>query len=117
MEAQRKGQRLALPEEPVSAEQMETSRLRAELAQMRMEHDILRKGGGVLRQGSEVKHAFIRDHRQEWPIRIQCSVLDVSVPGCYGHWTRLQRMEVRRHRSDETLVIHIRAVHQAYRGA
>ena len=71
-----------------------------------------------------MKYAFIRDHRQEWPIRIQCRVLGVSIPGYYEHWpgyyehwARLTRMEVRRHRSDEALVVHIRAVYQAGRGA
>ena len=52
-----------------------------------------------------------------WPIRIQCHVLGVSVPGYYEHWARLTRMGVRRHRSDEALVVQIRAVYQAHRGA
>ena len=64
-----------------------------------------------------MKYAFIRGHRQVWPIRIQCRVLGASVAGYYEHWARLGQMAVRRHRSDEALVVHIRAVYQAHRGA
>ncbi len=43
IKAQRQGKLLGSPENPVSAEQMEISRLRAELARVKMERDILGK--------------------------------------------------------------------------
>ncbi len=43
IKAQRQGKRLGSPEKPVSAEGMEISRLRAELARVKMERDILGK--------------------------------------------------------------------------
>ena len=41
------------------------------------------KSDSVLRQGTEVKYAFIRRHRQVWPIRIQffCCRVIVSKTG------------------------------------
>jgi transposase len=41
--AQAQGRLVGLPDKPVSAEQMELSRLRAELARVKMERDILKK--------------------------------------------------------------------------
>jgi transposase-like protein len=64
----------------VSSEQMEISRLRSELARVKMERDI-KKSDGVLRQGVAVKYAFIERHRDQWPVSIQCDVLDLSVSG------------------------------------
>ena len=43
IKAQRQGKLLGSAEKPVSAEQMEISRLRAELARVKMERDILGK--------------------------------------------------------------------------
>lgn len=43
IKAQRQGKPLDGPEKPVTAEQMEISRLRAELARVKMERDILGK--------------------------------------------------------------------------
>ena len=64
----------------VSAEQMENSRLRAELARVTMERDILGKSGGVLREVPEMKYAFVpQRHKLIWPICVQCRVLLVSV--------------------------------------
>ena len=33
-----------------------------------------------------MKYAFIRNHREVWPIGIQCGVLKVSVSGYHGHF-------------------------------
>jgi transposase len=43
VKAQAQGRLAGLPDKPVSAEQMELSRLRAELARVKMERDILKK--------------------------------------------------------------------------
>jgi putative transposase len=63
-----------------------------------------------------VKYAFIRQHRRQWPIRVQCRVLGVSVAGYHEHLFRQRRLQ-RRHLSDEALLIHIRAVYAESRGA
>jgi len=64
-----------------------------------------------------MKYAFIRDHRRVWPISVQCRVLRVSVAGYHEHWVRRRGMVPRRHLSDEGLLVHIRAVYAANRGA
>ena len=83
----------------VTAEQMEISRLRAELARVTMERDILGKSDGILRKGPEVKYAFIQRHKRIWPIRVQCRVLGVSVSGYHQHLARRREIARRRHLS------------------
>ncbi|MDE3201406.1 MAG: IS3 family transposase [Acidobacteriota bacterium] len=101
----------------VSAEQMEISRLRAELARVTMERDILGKSDGVLRKGPEMKYAFIQRHKRVWPIRVQCRVLRVSVSGYHQHLVRLREIAQRRHLSNEALLVHISAAYAENRGA
>jgi len=64
-----------------------------------------------------VKYALIRRNRRLWPIRVQCQVLGVSVTGYHEHMARLLTIARRRHLSDEALLVHIRAVFAAHRGA
>jgi len=64
-----------------------------------------------------VKYALIRQHRQRWPIRVQCRVLGVSVAGYHEHLARSRKPRPRRHLSDEALLVHIRAIHAESRGA
>ena len=64
-----------------------------------------------------MKYAFIQRHRRVWPISVQCRVLRVSVAGYHEHWVRRRGMVPRRHLSDEGLLVHIRAVYAANRGA
>ena len=47
-----KGDLRGAGDKPVSPEQMELARLRAELARVKMERDILKKSDGVLREGA-----------------------------------------------------------------
>jgi hypothetical protein len=67
-------------------EQMEISRLRAELAR-----DIFGKGDGVLRKGPAMKFVIIERHRLVWPIRVQCRVLLASVSGYINTWRGTSR--------------------------
>ena len=62
-----------------------------------------------------MKYAFIRRHRHLGPIRVQCRVLEVSVAAYHEHLRRTQTL--RRHGSDEALLVHIRAVYAETRGA
>jgi putative transposase len=64
-----------------------------------------------------VKYALIRRNRCLWPIRVQCHVLGVSVAGYHEHIARRLTVARRRHLSDEALLVHIRAVFAAHRGA
>jgi len=64
-----------------------------------------------------VKYALIRRNRRLWPIRVQCRVLGVSVAGYHEHIARRLTVARRRHLSDQALLVHIRAVFAAHRGA
>src|SRR5664279_3298707 len=75
------------------------------------------KSDGVLREGPEMKYAFIQRNRQVWPISVQCRVLRVSVSGYHEHLVRRRDILRRRHLSDEALLVHIRAVFAKNRGA
>ena len=64
-----------------------------------------------------MKYAFIGHHRRVWPISVQCRVLRVSVAGYHEHRARRREVVQRRHLSNEALLVHIRAVYAANRGA
>src|SRR6516225_7051301 len=64
-----------------------------------------------------MKYAFIQRHRRVWPISVQCRVLGVSVAGYHEHLARRGAVVHRRHLSSEALLVHIRAVYAANRGA
>ncbi|MCW5292223.1 IS3 family transposase [Verminephrobacter eiseniae] len=100
----------------VSVEQMEISRLRAELARVKMERDIPGKSDGVLREGAQLKYAFIHRNRQAWPISVQCRVLQASITGYHEHFVRRASAAQRRHLSDDALLVHIKVIHAETRG-
>jgi putative transposase len=56
-----------------------------------------------------MKFAFIREHRQEFPVEILCEILDVSRSGFYA-W--LDRPRSSRHQRRQDLLAKIRQVHQ-----
>ncbi|MCD2342934.1 IS3 family transposase [Ideonella azotifigens] len=116
VKARREGKLKRADAKPVSAEQMEIARLRAELARVKMERDILGKSDGVLRNSIEVKYAFIQRNRRVWPISVQCRVLKVSVAGYHEHFVRRASEAQRRHLSDEALLVHIKAIPAETRG-
>jgi len=60
---------------------------------------------------------LIRRNRRQWPIQIQCRMLGVSVAGYHEHFLRRLQIARRRHLSAEALVVHIRAIYAANRGA
>lgn len=64
-----------------------------------------------------MKYALIRRNRRQWPIQIQCRMLGVSVAGYHEHFLRRLQIARRRHLSAEALVVHIRAIYAANRGA
>src|SRR3954468_138485 len=59
-----------------------------------------------------MKFQFIRDHREYFPVRLMCQVLDASPSGFYD-W--LRRPESRRTAEDQALIEKIQAVHSGSR--
>ncbi|MFM7568755.1 MAG: IS3 family transposase [Betaproteobacteria bacterium] len=101
----------------VSPEQMEIARLRAELARVKMERDILGKSDGVLREAAGLKYAWIERHSARWPVSLSCKVLGVSTSGYHEHCRRSRTPPGPGKRiGNEALLVHIRAVHAESRG-
>lgn len=59
-----------------------------------------------------MRYAFIRDHREAFPVNLLCQVLEVGTSGFYA-W--LQRPESPRCQANQRLLIKIKAVHQRSR--
>ena len=87
-------------------EQLEIARLqaRSDQAEGRTRHP--KKSRGLLREGIDVKFAFIAKHRGIWPADWLCEALGVSRGGFYA-WLTRPRSE--RSRSDEELGAKVRA--------
>ncbi|EMG2113761.1 IS3 family transposase [Pseudomonas aeruginosa] len=90
------------------AQDAEIARLHKEVAKLKMERDILKKGRGLLREGVDVKFGFVAKHRGAWPVNLMCEALGVSRGGFYA-W--LTRPRSRRSLSDEVLGAQ---VHQSF---
>ncbi|WP_261540506.1 IS3 family transposase [Burkholderia multivorans] len=115
--AEQEGKLGGVGTKPVSPEQMELSRLRAEVARLKMERDILKKALCVLREGLNVKYAFIERNRRHWPISVLCEVLEVSPSGFHQRRKRVAQDKPQRSRvSDDALLAHIKAIHAEVKG-
>ncbi|MBL6751650.1 MAG: IS3 family transposase [Nevskia sp.] len=112
--AERDGKLAAGTAPKVTTEQMDLSRMRAELARLRMENEILKKAAGVLCQGVAVKYAWMDSERGSYPLEAMCTALGVS-PSGYADWKgggdRHSRL------SDRALLALIRAIHAQTKGA
>jgi putative transposase len=64
-----------------------------------------------------MKYAWIERNQLLWPVCVQCRVLGVSVSGYRQHRARRKKILTRRHLSETALVVEIRAVYAAARGA
>jgi putative transposase len=60
-----------------------------------------------------VRYAFIREHQEEWPVRVLCRVLAVSAGGFYA-W-RDRSPSARRQRRD-ALAVQLKAAHRQMKG-
>ncbi|MEN3748767.1 IS3 family transposase [Sphingomonas sp. HF-S3] len=87
-------------------EQLEIERLRRELARMKAERDILKKAGGLLREGLDMRFTFIAKHRGIWPVSWICEALGVSRSGFHAWLVRAPSV---RSRSDEAFGAKVRA--------
>jgi putative transposase len=56
-----------------------------------------------------VRYAFIRDHQEQWPVRLLCQVLEVS-PGGFYAWQARPRSAAEQRR--DGLVVQLQAVHR-----
>lgn len=90
----------------MKAEQVEIERLRKEVARLKVERDILKKGPGVLREGCDMKFASVVKHRSIWPVAWMCNALDVSRSGFHA-W--LTRRASRRVQDDAAILSKVRA--------
>ncbi|MDR9764418.1 IS3 family transposase [Rhizobium redzepovicii] len=82
-------------------EQLEIERLRREVAKLKAERDIPKKGRSLLCQGRDMKFAFIAKHRSIWPVAWLCEALGVSRSGFHA-W--LNRSPSEHARYDEVLL-------------
>ena len=87
-------------------EDAELTRLRREVARLKMERDILNKSRGLLRSGVDVKFGFVAKHRGTWPVDVLCEGLGISRSGFYA-WRR--RPQSVRARTDAAILQTIRA--------
>ncbi len=106
VKAAREGKLGGADTKPVSPEQMALSRLRAEVARLKMERDIPKKGRCAFREGLDVKYAFIERNRRHWPISVLCEVLGVSPSGFHQRRQRAAQGKPQRSRlGDDAPVI------------
>lgn len=64
-----------------------------------------------------MKYAWIEKNVACWPVRTQCRVLEVSVSDFHQHRARRKKITPRRHLTSTALLVEIRAVDRAMRGA
>ncbi|MDX9875811.1 MAG: IS3 family transposase [Spongiibacteraceae bacterium] len=99
----------------ITAEQMELSRLRAQVARLEMELEINKKSGSIFREGSAVKYAWIETQRRSFPLPVLCDALSVSQSG-FRAW-RGGGTQDRKRLTDAQALVLIRTVHQEVRQA
>lgn len=76
----------------------------------RQERDILKKSGGLLRQGKHVRYAFIAKHCLEFRLKIMLHLLEVSKSGFYD-WRGRQQQPSSRWQQNAQLDERIRLIH------
>jgi len=101
----RQGQRLP------SELELELARTRKELADVKMERDLL-KSCDVFREGVAVKYGRIDELRQTYPVAAMCRLLDVSESG-YHAWRK--RPPSPRAQANARLEVEIKAAHERTR--
>lgn len=64
-----------------------------------------------------MKYAWMETNKLRWAVCVQCRVLGVSASGYRQHGARRKKILTRRHLSETALLVEIRAVYAAARGA
>ncbi|HIH8969158.1 TPA: IS3-like element ISRme13 family transposase [Serratia marcescens] len=118
VKAEREGKLTGAGMKPVSPEQMELARLRAEVARLKMERDIFKKSRSILCEGVGVRYAFIERNRRYWPVSVLCELLGVSPSGYHQRKQRTVSTDRpdRGRLSDDALLAHIKAIHAGVKG-
>ena len=80
-----------------------------------MEISLIARGAGASEDGARHLGKSDGGHRQVRQIRFQCARAGCQRGGFCEHWARLAQIAVGRHRTNEALTVHIRAVYQAQR--
>ena len=93
-----------------AAEDLE--QLRRENARLKLEIEILKESGHLLRSVSEVKYAFVEKNRRQYGVPDLCAALQVSRSGYYAARQRGPRARLQR---QVDLTTRIRTIHQASR--
>jgi hypothetical protein len=100
-----------------TAEREELCQLRRENRQLRLEREILSRGGGLVRSGDERDPCegfrFVSDHQADYPVATMCRLLGVS-PSSY--YARKKRQPSQRSETDAALIAEIQVAHAASRG-
>ena len=63
----------------------ELKRLERENKQLRLEREILKKGGDLLHQRARLRHIFIASVKKDYPIALLCRAMNVSRSGFYRY--------------------------------
>ena len=63
-----------------------------------------------------MKYAWIKRHRNLWPVSLTCEVLGVSASGFYEHERRAGQPPAPGRIGDDALLVHIKALHAEVRG-
>ena len=120
-------------------QEAELKRLRAQVKQLEMENDILKKasafsshepkvsssmakrihsqplrsfGSRLSREEPEVRFSFIAEQQVFYPVIILCKVMRVSRSGYYGYLQRLERAPTAKKVKESKLVNEIKAIHE-----
>ena len=101
------------PEGLTTSEREELWRLRRENKRLQMEREIL-NSRGLLREGEQVKFAFIAAEKVTYPVEMLCNVLEVSRSGYYA-WVK--RAAPMRAKADTKLAVEVAAVHRRSRAS
>ena len=75
-------------QKPLSELELALSRIKRELAEVKMERDFIKKVCGLFREGVAVRYGMIDTLRQQCPVALMCRVLDVSESGFHAWNTR-----------------------------
>jgi transposase len=62
----------------------EIKKLREEVRNLQIEKDILKEGGGLLRQRVELRYQFIESEKATYPVAVLCRVMQVCRSGFYA---------------------------------
>ena len=64
--------------------ELELSRVKRELAEVKMERDFIKKVCDLFREGVAVRYGLIESMRQTYPVALMCRVLNVSESGFHA---------------------------------